>query len=113
MVRRHNSLEDVEILREANVAYNDEDYDTLLADVVAHQRRALQGLTGSHAYIIFNDLGWEKTNEWMPGLEATVTGIRPDIRNAGARAILGTGEKTPGRRRYSKSLIPHRSMLRP
>ena len=71
-VRRHNSLKDVEILREATVAYNEHDYDTLVADVVAHQRRALLGLTGSHAYIIFNDLGWEQTNEWMPGLEATV-----------------------------------------
>jgi predicted amidohydrolase YtcJ len=93
MVRRHNSLEDVQILREANTAYIDTDYDTLVADVVAHQRRALQGLTGSHAYILFNDLGWEQTNEWIPGLEDTVTALRPDISNAGPRGILGTGEK--------------------
>jgi hypothetical protein len=93
LVRRHNSLEDVEVLREATTAYNEMDYDTLVADVVAHQRRALKGLTGSHAYILFNDMGWEQTNEWIPGLEETVTALRPDIRNAGQRGILGTGEK--------------------
>jgi predicted amidohydrolase YtcJ len=97
-VRRHNSIEDVELLREPEESAYDfygynEDHDTLVADVVAHQRRALQGLIGSHAYIVFNDLGWEESKKFIPGLEETVTGIRPDIRNAGARGILGTGEK--------------------
>ena len=92
-VRRHNSIENIEILREANVAFNEVDDDTLSADVVAHQRRALQGLTGSHAYIVFNDLGWVETEKMIPGLEDMVTALRPDIRNTGQRGILGTGEK--------------------
>jgi imidazolonepropionase-like amidohydrolase len=106
MVRRHNSITDIEILREPNVVYNDENYDTLVADVIAHQRRALQGLTGSHAYIIFNDLGWEKTNEWMPGLEEAVTALRPDIRNSGPRGILGTGEKNSWQTQILKKPYP-------
>ena len=94
-VRRKHTHENIEVLREANdteIGYR-ETRDTLVADVVAHQRRALQGLTGSHAFIVFNDMGWEETNKMIPGLEATVTGLRPDIRNSGARGILGTGEK--------------------
>jgi len=78
---------------EASLLPYDNQYDTMTADLVAHQRRALQGLTGSHAYIIFNDLGWAETQKRMPGLEAIVTALRPDIRNSGKRAILGTGEK--------------------
>jgi len=97
-VQRHHSIEYIETLREAedtalNMYGSHNDYDTVVADVIAHQRRAMQGLTGSHAFIVFNDLGWEESNKMIPGLEETVTGIRPDIRNAGARAILGTGEK--------------------
>ena len=68
-IRRFNSVEDIEVLREPDTADSREDYDTLVADVVAHQRRALKGLTGSHAYIVFNDLGWKKTNEMIPGLD--------------------------------------------
>ena len=98
MVRRHHDIDDIEILREANDTGYDyygfrETHDTLVADVVAHQRRALKGLIGSHAYIVFNDLGWKESEKFIPGLEETVTGIRPDIKNAGERAILGTGEK--------------------
>jgi hypothetical protein len=97
-VLRHISIEEVQTLREPESTAYDyygyvEDYDTLVADVIAHQRRALNGLIGSHAYIVFNDLGWAESEKYIPGIEETVTGIRPDIRNAGARAILGTGEK--------------------
>ena len=89
---------DIEELRKAEAkqhqyyGYRD-NFDTLADDVVAHQKRALEGLTGSHAFIVFNDLGWAETQKRIPGLEAMVTALRPDIRQAGSRAILGTGEK--------------------
>lgn len=93
-VRRHNSVDDVEILRQAaEPVANAYQYDTLAADEVAHWNRYNQGLLGSHAFIVFNDLGWQKTAEWLPGLAETVTRLRPDIENAGERGILGTGEK--------------------
>ncbi len=98
LVRRHHSLENIEELRKAEAkqhqyyGYRD-NFDTLADDVVAHQKRALEGLTGSHAFIVFNDLGWAETQKRIPGLEAMVTALRPDIRQAGSRAILGTGEK--------------------
>jgi len=96
VVRRHYSAERVEIIREPE---NPSDfdyygrYDTIEADVIAHQRRALQGLQGSHAFIVFNKPGWEATQKLIPGLEETVTALRPDIVDAGQRGILGTGEK--------------------
>jgi hypothetical protein len=110
-VQRHNSIEDVEDLREPEPTQydyygNQEDFDTLIADVVAHQRRALKGLIGSHAYIIFNDLGWAESKKYIPGIEDTVTGIRPDIKNAGTRAILGTGEKRFWQDRIMKKPYP-------
>ena len=74
--------------------------------MVAHQQRALKGLIGSHAYIVFNDLGWEESDKYIPGIEETVTGIRPDIKNAGARAILGTGEKRFWQDRVLKKPYP-------
>ncbi len=94
IVRRHRSIDDVEILREPDgpvaSAYT---FDTPAADRLAHWNRYNQGLPGSHAYIVFNDLGWQKTAEYMPGLADTVTALRPDVENSGERAILGTGEK--------------------
>lgn len=93
-VRRHKSVDDVELLRQPNqpVASHRE-FDTESADKLAHWERANQGLRGSHAFIVFNDLGWQKTAEYMPGLADTVTALRPDIDNAGERGILGTGSK--------------------
>jgi hypothetical protein len=110
-VRRNHSHENIEILREPNESSYDyygyrDTYDTLAADVVAHQRRALQGLTGSHAFIVFNDMGWVETNKLIPGLEATVTGLRPDIRDSGARGILGTGEKRSWQEQVLKREYP-------
>ncbi len=93
-VRRHKSVDDIEILRQATEPVaNAFQYDTVAADEIAHWNRYKQGLLGSHAFIVFNDLGWQKTAEWLPGLADTVTRLRPDIENAGERAILGTGEK--------------------
>ncbi|NNC78104.1 MAG: amidohydrolase family protein [Woeseiaceae bacterium] len=93
-VRRHNSVDDVELLRQPNQPVaNHREYDTESADKLAHWERANQGLRGSHAFIVFNDLGWQKTAEYMPGLADTVTALRPDIDNAGERGILGTGSK--------------------
>lgn len=93
-VRRHNSIEDVELLRQpAEPVVNNRTYDTEVADKLAHWNRYNQGLQGSHAFIVFNDLGWEMTAEYMPGLAETVTALRPDIENAGDRGILGTGSK--------------------
>ena len=98
LVVRHYSLEKQEELRKAEenqleyYGYR-ENFDTIAADVVAHQKRALEGLTGSHAFIVFNDLGWAETEKKIPGLEAMVTALRPDIRNSGGRGLLGTGEK--------------------
>jgi hypothetical protein len=110
-VRRNHSHENIEVLREPNESSYDyygyrESYDTLVADVAAHQRRALQGLTGSHAFIVFNDMGWVETNKLIPGLEATVTGLRPDIRDSGARGILGTGEKRSWQEQVLKKEYP-------
>jgi predicted amidohydrolase YtcJ len=106
-VRRHNSIEDVEILRQANEPVADyRRYDTEAADIVAHWNRYNQGLVGSHAYIVFNDLGWEQTAEWIPGLADTVTALRPDVENAGERAILGTGEKKSWTERVLKRPYP-------
>ena len=93
-VRRHNSVDDVELLRQPQgpvASYRE--FDTEAADKLAHWNRYNQGLLGSHAFIVFNDLGWQKTEEWLPGLAATVTALRPDIENSGERGILGTGEK--------------------
>jgi predicted amidohydrolase YtcJ len=93
-VRRHNSIEDVELLRQpSQPVVNNRTYDTDVADRLAHWNRYNQGLQGSHAFIVFNDLGWAKTAEYMPGLAETVTALRPDIENAGDRGILGTGSK--------------------
>jgi hypothetical protein len=110
-VRRNHSHENIEVLREPNESSYEyygyrESYDTLVADVAAHQRRALQGLTGSHAFIVFNDMGWVETNKLIPGLEATVTGLRPDIRDSGARGILGTGEKRSWQEQVLKKEYP-------
>ncbi|MDX1500000.1 MAG: amidohydrolase family protein [Woeseiaceae bacterium] len=94
LVRRHRSVDDVEILRQAaEPVANAYQYDTEAADRLAHWRRYNEGLVGSHAYIVFNDLGWQKTAQLMPGLAETVTALRPDVEDAGTRAILGTGEK--------------------
>lgn len=94
VVRRHISVDEVEILRQATQpVVNNRLYDTEAADKLAHWNRYNQGLVGSHAFIVFNDLGWAKTAEWLPGLADTVTALRPDIENAGGRGILGTGEK--------------------
>jgi len=111
LVKRNITHNEVEILREAEENSHDyygsrETYDTLIADVIAHQRRALQGLTGSHAFIVFNDIGWAKTNEMIPGLEETVTALRPDIRNSGPRGILGTGEKRSWMEQVLKKAYP-------
>ena len=106
-IRRFNSISDIEILREPTVAEATTPYsDTLVADVVAHQKRALEGLTGSHAFIVFNDLGWAETEKMIPGLEAMVTALRPDIRNSGPRGILGTGEKTSWEHQVLKKPYP-------
>ncbi|MGK0296498.1 MAG: hypothetical protein ACI9XC_000087 [Gammaproteobacteria bacterium] len=110
-VRRNHSHENIEVLREPNESSYDyygyrDTYDTLVADVAAHQRRALQGLTGSHAFIVFNDMGWVETNKLIPGLEATVTGLRPDIRDSGTRGILGTGEKRSWQEQVLKREYP-------
>ena len=106
-IRRFNSISDIEILREPTVAEATTPYsDTLVADVVAHQKRAIEGLTGSHAFIVFNDLGWAETEKMIPGLEAMVTALRPDIRNSGPRGILGTGEKTSWEHQVLKKPYP-------
>src|SRR5690606_1920739 len=67
-------------------------YDTEEADIKAHWERANQGLKGSHAFVVFNELGISETEKVMPGLVETVTALRPDVQNAGERGILGTGE---------------------
>jgi len=94
VVRRHLSVDEVEVLRQpGEPVVNNRLYDTEAADKLAHWKRYNQGLVGSHAFIVFNDLGWQITAEWLPGLSATVTALRPDIKNLGERGILGTGEK--------------------
>jgi len=102
---RHISVTEQEVLLEPSVAASTISFDTVAADVVAHQRRALQGLTGSHAYIIFNDLGWAETTKKIPGIEETVTALRSDIKDIGNRAIFGTGEKTSWQHAFLK--VPH------
>jgi predicted amidohydrolase YtcJ len=94
-VRRHVSRDEVVVLRDPEQPVTAQVlYDTEIADIIAHERRAQQqGLHGSHAYIVFNDLGMQETLKVLPGLVETITALRPDIRNSGARGILGTGEK--------------------
>lgn len=94
VVRRHNSIDDVELLRQPpRPVVSHREYDTESADILAHWNRYNQGMVGSHAFIVFNELGAELTREMMPGLEDTVTALRPDVENAGGRGILGTGSK--------------------
>lgn len=94
MVRRHLSVDEVQLLRQPQEpVVNNRLYDTEAAYKLAHWNRYNQGLVGSHAFVVFNELGWKKTTEWIPGISETVTALRPDIENAGDRGILGTGEK--------------------
>lgn len=106
-VRRHNSIDDVELLRQPDgTVAGHREFDTEAADILAHWRRANEGLQGSHAFIVFNDLGWQKTAEYMPGLAETVTALRPDIENAGERGILGTGSKKAWAQQVLKKPYP-------
>ena len=105
-IRRLKTITDVEILRKPTVADATPRYDTVVADVIAHQKRALQGLTGSHAFIVFNDQGWAETEKMIPGLADMVTALRPDIQNAGPRGILGTGEKSSWEQQVLKKPYP-------
>jgi predicted amidohydrolase YtcJ len=94
VVRRHISIEDVELLRDPQQPIVSHMlYDTQEADIAAHRAWRNRGLQGSHAFIVFNAPGWQETLKIMPGLTETVTALRPDIRNAGQRHILGTGSK--------------------
>jgi len=105
-IRRFKTITDIEILRKPAVADATPRYDTVVADVIAHQKRALQGLTGSHAFIVFNDQGWAETEKMIPGLADMVTALRPDIQNAGPRGILGTGEKSSWEQQVLKKPYP-------
>jgi len=94
VVRRHNTIDDIELLRNPELpVVNHLQYDTEAADIAAHFAWRNRGLLGSHAFIVFNDLGLQETLKVMPGLMETVTRLRPDIRDAGQRGILGTGSK--------------------
>lgn len=47
----------------------------------------------SHAFIVMNDAGVERSKEQIPGFVDTATSRRPDVTNMGERGILGTGLK--------------------
>ena len=107
VVRRHITVDDVELIRQPNQPVaNNRRFDTEAADKLAHWNRYNQGLQGSHAFIVFNELGWQKTAEALPGLSETVTELRPDVENAGERGILGTGEKKSWVERMMKKPYP-------
>jgi len=107
VVRRHISVDEVEVLRQpTQPVVSHRKYDTEAADILAHWERANQGLHGSHAFVVFNELGFAKTIEIMPGLEDTVTALRPDIENAGKRRILGTGSKRAWNQQVLKRPYP-------
>jgi imidazolonepropionase-like amidohydrolase len=94
-VRRHKAPKnEIEVLRDPEkLAVSHILYDTEEADIAAHFAWRSRGLLGSHAFAVFNDLGWQESLKVMPGLTETVTALRPDIRNAGGRQLLGTGER--------------------
>lgn len=106
-VRRHRSVGDVELLRRpGQPTASHREYDTEAADILAHWDRANQGLRGSHAFVVFNELGMTETEKVMPGLRDTVTALRPDVKNAGQRGILGTGARRSWEQQVLKRPYP-------
>ncbi len=82
-------------------------FDTEEADLLAHINYAAERgyFAGSHAFIVLNDLGVERTEQKIPGIMEIITSTRPDVRGAGDRGILGTG----GKRAWVEKLfqLPH------
>jgi predicted amidohydrolase YtcJ len=107
VVRRHNNIEDVDVLRNPEQPIVSHMlYDTQEADIGAHWAWRNRGLQGSHAFIVFNEPGWQATLKMIPGLTETVTALRPDIENAGERRILGTGSKRSWTQQVLKKPYP-------
>lgn len=107
VVRRHITVDEVEVLRNPQQPIlSHVTYDTEEADVIAHWDRAGQGLIGSHAFVVFNELGIQETLKIIPGLLDTVTALRPDVQNAGQRGILGTGSKRAWTQQMLKKPYP-------
>ena len=107
VVRRHITVDEVEVLRNPQQPIlSHVTYDTEEADVIAHWDRAGQGLLGSHAFVVFNELGIQETLKIIPGLLETVTALRPDVQNAGQRGILGTGSKRAWTQQMLKKPYP-------
>jgi imidazolonepropionase-like amidohydrolase len=84
------------VLRTASAdAVDPKVFDTEEMDLMAHIRyKQERGYhAGSHAFSVLNDLGVKRTLAVIPGFSQMVTSLRPDIRNAGERGVIGTGEK--------------------
>lgn len=69
--------------------------DTPEADLWAHVRyKQERGYhAGSHAFSVLNELGMKRTLAVIPGLDQMINSLRPDVKNAGTRGVMGTGEK--------------------
>ena len=80
-------------------------FDTEEMSIAAHINYAAERgyYAGSHAFIVLNDLGVERTEQKIPGMMDIITSTRPDIKNAGGRGIMGTG----GKRAWTERLFQH------
>jgi predicted amidohydrolase YtcJ len=99
--------EQKELRKQEMAAVDPAIYDTEEAHLWAHvryaQERSYYG--GSHAFIVFNDLGLKRTLEFIPNLVEIKNSLRPDVKGAGDRGILGTGGKRAWEEKFWQ--LPH------
>ena len=87
--------EETVLRQEESSAVDPAIFDNEEADLLAHINYAAERgyHAGSHAFIVLNNLGVARTRKVIPDIFRIINSLRPDLRGAGERGILGTGGK--------------------